>query len=57
MISDKHANFIINTGDATATEIHELMQLVQARVYNLTGIMLEPEVTLLGEWQRKGERG
>ena len=53
MISSKHANFIINTGGATATEIYELMQIVQERVYSLTRIMLEPEVRLLGDWHYK----
>ena len=55
MISSKHANFIVNTGNATATEIFELMQAVQERVYSLTGIMLEPEVRLLGDWKNKPE--
>lgn len=57
MISDKHANFLINTGGASAAEIYELMRLVQTRVYDLTGIMLEPEVALLGAWRQKGEKG
>lgn len=56
VISEKHANFIINTGGATAADIHALMQMVQIRVYDLTGIMLEPEVRLLGEWKKNGKR-
>ncbi|MEJ2691219.1 MAG: hypothetical protein P8130_15015 [Deltaproteobacteria bacterium] len=48
-------NFIVNTGKAKAVEIYELMQLVQTKVYSLTGIMLEPEVALLGVWPKKGE--
>lgn len=47
MISKKHANFLVNTGGATASEIMELMQEVQKRVFNKFGIMLEPEVHLL----------
>lgn len=47
MISDHHANFIINTGTATAGDIIKLMQLVQHDVYDMSGIMLEPEVRIL----------
>jgi len=56
MVSEKHANFIVNTGGATASDIYKLMKTVQSRVVNLTGIMLEPEVQLLGEWLG-GEQG
>jgi UDP-N-acetylmuramate dehydrogenase len=57
MVSEKHANFIVNTGGATASDIYELMKTVQSRVVTLTGIMLEPEVQLLGEWpgEKRGE--
>ena len=48
-ISDKHANFITNTGNATATDIMNLMHLVQDTVYKKFGIKLEPEVHILGE--------
>ncbi|MBW2465773.1 MAG: UDP-N-acetylmuramate dehydrogenase [Deltaproteobacteria bacterium] len=47
-ISEKHANFIINTGNASAAEILELMLLVQDKVYERFGIKLEPEVHILG---------
>lgn len=47
MVSPKHANFIVNTGTATAADITELMREVQERVYRFSGIMLEPEVHLL----------
>jgi len=50
MISSKHANFIVNLGEASAADIHELMLAVQQRVYSQTGILLEPEVRLLGNW-------
>ncbi len=49
-VSEKHANFIVNTGGATAADIHALMQLVQRRVAEVCGVMLEPEVRLLGAW-------
>jgi UDP-N-acetylmuramate dehydrogenase len=48
-ISEKHANFIVNTGKASATDILQLMQVVQQEVYKRFGIRLEPEVHILGE--------
>ena len=48
-ISEKHANFIVNTGNASATEIFALMHLVQDTVHKKFGIRLEPEVRILGE--------
>lgn len=47
MVSPKHANFIVNTGQATADDIIELMREVQEKVYRHSGVMLEPEVHLL----------
>jgi len=52
-VSGRHANFIVNTGHATAADIYGLMQQVRERVYRNSGIMLEPEVKLLGEWRKK----
>jgi UDP-N-acetylmuramate dehydrogenase len=43
-VSEKHANFIINTGEASAADIRELIELVQRRVEGATGIRLVPEV-------------
>jgi UDP-N-acetylmuramate dehydrogenase len=43
-VSDKHANFIINTGGATAADIANLIDHVQATVERHTGIRLVPEV-------------
>ncbi len=48
MVSDKHANFIVNIGGATAADIVGLMRHVQNRVWRHSGIQLEPEVRLLG---------
>lgn len=48
-ISEKHANFIVNTGNASATDILKLMRLVQDTVYKQFGIKLEPEVHILGD--------
>ena len=48
-VSDKHANFIVNVGGATAKDIEELIELVQARVQEQTGISLHREVRIVGE--------
>jgi len=47
-ISAKHANFIVNTGKASASDILELMQLVQKKVFDRFNINLEPEVKIVG---------
>lgn len=47
-VSPLHAGFIINEKDATATDIIDLMKLVQNIVYDRTGVMLEPEVRIIG---------
>ena len=46
-ISEKHANFIVNTGTALAADILNLMQVVQRKVYENSGVRLEPEVHIL----------
>ncbi|MEW6521220.1 MAG: UDP-N-acetylmuramate dehydrogenase [Thermodesulfobacteriota bacterium] len=48
MVSPVHANFIVNTGNATARDIIELMGIVQQAVQERYGITLEPEVKILG---------
>lgn len=48
-ISDLHANFIINLGGATATDVVDLMDWAQAAVWTRFGIALEPEVQVVGE--------
>ncbi|MCX7887958.1 MAG: UDP-N-acetylmuramate--L-alanine ligase, partial [Verrucomicrobiae bacterium] len=47
-ISEKHANFIVNDGQATASDVLRLMELVCERVRRERGIELEPEVMILG---------
>ena len=47
-VSPKHANFIINLGEATAREIAALIDLVQDAVERHSGIRLQPEVRRLG---------
>ncbi len=48
-VSTLHSGFIINTGGATATDILTLMHLVQAKVLEVFGVTLEPEVRIIGE--------
>ena len=48
-VSEKHANFIVNTGDATAADIEGLIERVQAEVAAQTGVHLHPEVRIVGE--------
>ena len=45
-VSQKHCNFIVNVGGATATDIYELIQHVQAVVFEKHGIQLHPEVEM-----------
>jgi UDP-N-acetylmuramate dehydrogenase len=48
-VSDKHANFIINTGDATAADLEQLIVHVQRVVESRHGVKLVPEVRVVGE--------
>jgi UDP-N-acetylmuramate dehydrogenase len=51
MVSTKHANFIVNVGDASAQwTFWELMQRCQREVKEKFGVDLVPEVELVGEW-------
>ena len=47
-VSTLHSGFIINKGGATATDILELIALVQNRVYDEFGVELKPEVRIIG---------
>jgi UDP-N-acetylmuramate dehydrogenase len=49
MVSDRHANFIINLGKATAQEVIHLMEWVERKIYEEKGISLEREVRVVGE--------
>ena len=49
MVSEKHANFIVNDGGATARDILMLMDLVRLEVKRMSGIDLEPEIRVLGK--------
>ncbi|MBR1472123.1 MAG: UDP-N-acetylmuramate dehydrogenase [Lachnospiraceae bacterium] len=50
-VSEKHAGFVINKGNAAAADIYSLIREVQKRVLQTSGYMLEPEVILLGEFE------
>jgi len=45
-VSEKHANFIVNTGDATAADIETLIERVAATVNERFGVRLQREVQL-----------
>lgn len=49
-IADQHANFIINTGEASARDVYDLIAEVQRRVCEATGIVLEPEIKTIGSF-------
>ena len=47
-VSELHANFIVNTGGATARDVMDLIDLAKRKVYEAYGIELQPEVRFLG---------
>lgn len=49
-VADKHCGFIVNTGKATAADIKEVIEEVQARVKQRFHVDLEPEVVFLGDF-------
>ncbi len=49
VVSDKHANFIINDKQASAENIESLIKLIQKRVKQQSGILLQTEVKIIGE--------
>ncbi|MFZ5564054.1 MAG: UDP-N-acetylmuramate dehydrogenase [Thermodesulfobacteriota bacterium] len=49
VVSEKHANFLVNRNNATAADLIQLMETVQHRVADRFGVTLEPEVTIVGE--------
>lgn len=51
-VSEKHCGFVINLGGATAREVSELMETVARRVEMNSGVMLEPEVKKIGDFDR-----
>ncbi|WP_343208391.1 UDP-N-acetylmuramate dehydrogenase [Anaerolentibacter hominis] len=49
MVSEKHAGFIVNVGNGTAEQVCELMMHVQDTVKEKFGVLLEPEIRIIGE--------
>ncbi len=49
VVSEKHANFILNRGQATASDMRRLIETVQNRVYQAFNVYLELEVRIIGE--------
>jgi UDP-N-acetylmuramate dehydrogenase len=45
-VSEKHAGFVVNLGGATAEDVQELLKAVSDKVFDRTGIRLEPEVRI-----------
>jgi UDP-N-acetylmuramate dehydrogenase len=51
-ISPRHANFIINTGTASASDVLALVNLVRERVFQQFGVELIPEILFVGDWTK-----
>lgn len=49
-VSPVHANFFVNLGGATASDYYRLIQHVREAVYWHSGVLLEMEIELVGEW-------
>ena len=49
-VSEKHCGFVINVGNASASDIYDLMDEVSEKVYDQFGVKLEPEVVRLGQF-------
>ena len=49
-VSEKHSGFVINTGNATAADVMELMRQINEKVTARFGVSLEPEVRRIGEF-------
>ena len=52
-ISTKHANFIINKGNATARDVIGLIEVIKKKVFEKFNIILELEIKLLGSFNEK----
>lgn len=50
MVSNKHAGFIVNDGNATSKDIIDLIELVKKEVYEKTGKKIELEIEIVGEY-------
>ena len=53
MVSEQHANFIVNVGDATAADVKALMDEVSDTIWQARAIRLVPEIKLIGDWETR----
>lgn len=49
VVSYKHANFIVNTGNATSNDYKKLIDIIKAKVKETTGIILKEEIEIIGK--------
>jgi len=56
-VSEKHANFIVNTGNASAADIENLIYFVQKKVKEQQGVALQTEVCMVGEHEKPEKFG
>ncbi len=47
-VSAMHANFIVNRGEARASDVIALIRTIQIQVHEKTGVRLEPEIRMIG---------
>ena len=50
MVSEKHANFIVNDQHGTASDVRRLAEHVRATVLDRAGVRLQPEIVFAGDW-------
>jgi UDP-N-acetylmuramate dehydrogenase len=51
MVSEQHANFIVNVGEARAADVKRLMDEIAEAVWRTRAVRLEPEIKLVGDWR------
>lgn len=49
-VSEKHAGFVVNLGEARAEDVRALVKQIQSRVWEASGVRLETEVRFIGDW-------
>lgn len=51
MVSEQHANFIVNVGSAKARDVKQLMEEISAAAWREKEVRLVPEIKLVGDWE------
>ncbi len=51
MVSEHHANFIVNVGEARAADVKQLMDEIADTVWRANAVRLVPEIKLIGDWE------